>query len=134
MPVIVANIRDTATETDHGALHDASCRCGHHDHSEEAEARLAPVTHLEVPTLGALLKTLVARGLSTVLVEGGATVASAFLAQDLVDRIILYVSDTIVGDGGLESPLTPSDMPASFTFLGSAPVGPDRRYEYERSA
>ncbi|MDP9839034.1 diaminohydroxyphosphoribosylaminopyrimidine deaminase/5-amino-6-(5-phosphoribosylamino)uracil reductase [Neorhizobium huautlense] len=134
VPVIVANIRDMANETGHEPVHDASCRCGHHDHSEEAKARLTPINHLEVSNLGALLKTLATRGLSTLLVEGGATVASAFLAQDLVDRIVLYVSDTIVGEGGLESPLTPSDIPASFTFLGSATVGADRRYEYERSA
>lgn len=134
VPVVVANIRDTATEMGHGAPHDASCRCGHHDHSDEVEARLAPITHLDASTLSALLKTLATRGMSTLLVEGGATVASAFLAQNLVDRILLYVSDTVVGDGGLESPLTPSDIPAEYILVDSAPVGSDRRYEYERSA
>ncbi len=70
VPVIVANIRNTAAETDHGALHDAFCRCGHHNHSEEAEARLAPITHLEVPTLGGLLKTLATRGISICHIKG----------------------------------------------------------------
>ncbi|WP_132273719.1 bifunctional diaminohydroxyphosphoribosylaminopyrimidine deaminase/5-amino-6-(5-phosphoribosylamino)uracil reductase RibD [Neorhizobium sp. BT27B] len=95
---------------------------------------MAPITHLHAATLTSLLQTLATRGISTLLVEGGATVASAFLAENLVDRIVLYVSDTIVGEGGLESPLTPSDIPASFMSLGSAPVGADRRFEYERSA
>ncbi len=92
------------------------------------------IDHLHAPTLDALLKALATRGISTLLVEGGATVASAFLAQNLVDRIVLYESDTIIGAGGLESPLTPSDIPAEYILVGSAPVGPDRRYEYERSA
>ncbi|MGI2033708.1 bifunctional diaminohydroxyphosphoribosylaminopyrimidine deaminase/5-amino-6-(5-phosphoribosylamino)uracil reductase RibD [Rhizobium panacihumi] len=134
VPVIVAKIGGTASETAGHSAPDASCRCGNHGHAAEAEAQRSPLTHLEASTLKALLETLATRGISTLLVEGGATVARAFLAQDLVDRIILYVSDKVVGEGGLESPLTPSDIPASFTLLGSAPVGPDRAYEYERSA
>lgn len=101
-------------------------------------SELAPmgtaITHLQATALTSLLQTLATRGISTLLVEGGATVASAFLAENLVDRIVLYLSNTIVGDGGLESPLTPSDIPASFLSVGSAPVGADRRFEYERSA
>ncbi|MEB2843991.1 bifunctional diaminohydroxyphosphoribosylaminopyrimidine deaminase/5-amino-6-(5-phosphoribosylamino)uracil reductase RibD [Rhizobiales bacterium RZME27] len=132
VPVIVAAIGAGVAETDSVPTGDAPCRCGQHDHAEEA--RQTAITHINSPTLEALLKRLATRGISTLLVEGGATVASAFLAQDLVDRIILYVSDKVVGEGGLESPLTPSDIPPSFTLLGSAPVGPDRVYEYERSA
>lgn len=135
VPVIVAAIGDGVEEIGNvpADADDASCRCGHHHHAAE-EAQSASITHLHAPSLQALLKTLAKRGMSTLLVEGGATVASAFLAQGLVDRIILYVSDKVIGEGGLESPLRPSDIPASFTFLGSATVGADRRYEYERSA
>lgn len=94
----------------------------------------AGVEILHAATLLDLLHTLATRGISTLLVEGGATVVKAFLDAGLVDGIILFTSPTIVGEGGLESPLTPSDIPADFTLVGNAPFGRDRAYEYERSA
>ncbi len=133
VPVVLVSIGETAAETDDVHAHEASCRCGQHDHSAAVETPQAPVTHLKSATLEALLKTLATRGISTLLVEGGATIASAFLDANLVDRIVLYQSDKVIGAGGLESPLTPSDIPDEYILVGSAPVGPDRRFEFERS-
>jgi diaminohydroxyphosphoribosylaminopyrimidine deaminase/5-amino-6-(5-phosphoribosylamino)uracil reductase len=89
---------------------------------------------IETSSLDILLAIFAARGISSLLVEGGATVARAFLDAGLVDRIMLFAGPTIVGEGGLESPMTPSDIPQEFTLVGSAPFGRDRAYEYERSA
>ncbi|MBC7279974.1 bifunctional diaminohydroxyphosphoribosylaminopyrimidine deaminase/5-amino-6-(5-phosphoribosylamino)uracil reductase RibD [Hoeflea sp.] len=80
-----------------------------------------------------LLEDLAARGLSTVLVEGGADVARAFLAEDLVDRIVLVEGERgIVGDA-VDAPVTRSTMPAAFRQVLSMTYGPDTMFEYERA-
>lgn len=48
-----------------------------------------------------VLRGLADRGLTTVLVEGGARVARAFAEADLVDEAILYRSPTVVGQGAV---------------------------------
>ncbi|MGE7369881.1 bifunctional diaminohydroxyphosphoribosylaminopyrimidine deaminase/5-amino-6-(5-phosphoribosylamino)uracil reductase RibD [Neorhizobium sp. NPDC001467] len=133
-PVIVASTGGTPDGAKDAAIPPASCSCRQQDHAGETNRLTAPITRLSADGLGTLLQTLAGMGISSLLVEGGATVAAAFLAEGLIDRIVLYVGDRVIGNGGLESPLTPSDMPASFTFLGTAAVGADRRHDYERSA
>ncbi|GAB1693028.1 bifunctional diaminohydroxyphosphoribosylaminopyrimidine deaminase/5-amino-6-(5-phosphoribosylamino)uracil reductase RibD [Krasilnikovia sp. M28-CT-15] len=49
--------------------------------------------------LSALLTTLYARGVRAVLLEGGPTLAGAFLAAGLVDRVIGYVAPKLLGAG-----------------------------------
>jgi diaminohydroxyphosphoribosylaminopyrimidine deaminase/5-amino-6-(5-phosphoribosylamino)uracil reductase len=49
--------------------------------------------------LHALLAELYARGVRSVLLEGGPTLAGAFLAADLVDRVIGYVAPKLLGAG-----------------------------------
>jgi diaminohydroxyphosphoribosylaminopyrimidine deaminase / 5-amino-6-(5-phosphoribosylamino)uracil reductase len=51
--------------------------------------------------LGALLDALGARGVRTVLLEGGPTLAGSFLAAGLVDRVIAYLAPVLIGGGGL---------------------------------
>ena len=92
----------------------------------------AGVEILEAPDLRTLLTTLAARGMSSLLVEGGAVTASAFLDAGLVDRILLFQSPEAIGEGGLESPLTPSDMPSAFRLVGEGVYGRDRAFDYER--
>ncbi len=46
-----------------------------------------------------LLKQLASRGILSVLVEGGPTVATAFLKQRLVDRVVHFISPSYLGDG-----------------------------------
>ncbi|UHS56799.1 bifunctional diaminohydroxyphosphoribosylaminopyrimidine deaminase/5-amino-6-(5-phosphoribosylamino)uracil reductase RibD [Agrobacterium vaccinii] len=87
---------------------------------------------LETETLQSLLTLLSNRGISELLVEGGAHVAKSFLEAGLVDRILLFESPMIVGAGGLESPVKRSDIPEEFTFVGETAYGPDRCFEFER--
>jgi diaminohydroxyphosphoribosylaminopyrimidine deaminase/5-amino-6-(5-phosphoribosylamino)uracil reductase len=47
--------------------------------------------------LGEVLDDLGQRGFLEVLVEGGATVAHAFLAAGVVDRYVLYLAPALVG-------------------------------------
>ncbi len=88
---------------------------------------------MDATELDILLAILAVRGMSSLLVEGGATVASAFLEANLVDRILLFQGTGLVGEGGLESPLTPSDMPPGFKLVREESFGPDRCFEYERN-
>jgi diaminohydroxyphosphoribosylaminopyrimidine deaminase/5-amino-6-(5-phosphoribosylamino)uracil reductase len=49
--------------------------------------------------LPALLALLRERGIVSALLEGGPTLAAAFLRQDLVDRVVGYVAPTLLGAG-----------------------------------
>ncbi|MBB4142528.1 bifunctional diaminohydroxyphosphoribosylaminopyrimidine deaminase/5-amino-6-(5-phosphoribosylamino)uracil reductase RibD [Rhizobium rhizoryzae] len=92
----------------------------------------AGVEILDVPDLPTLLTLLADRGLSSVLVEGGATVAKAFLDAGLVDRIVLFEGPSAIGEGGIESPLTHDDIPQDYKPVRRLNFGPDQCCEYER--
>lgn len=47
------------------------------------------------------LKRLAAEGVQTLLLEGGATLASAFLRADLVDKVLFFVAPVLHGSGSL---------------------------------
>ncbi|WP_237605497.1 MULTISPECIES: bifunctional diaminohydroxyphosphoribosylaminopyrimidine deaminase/5-amino-6-(5-phosphoribosylamino)uracil reductase RibD [Salinicoccus] len=49
-------------------------------------------------TLDAILADLYAEGISSLFVEGGATVLTSFIKQQLYDRILLYVAPKIFGE------------------------------------
>ncbi|SCB60092.1 diaminohydroxyphosphoribosylaminopyrimidine deaminase [Rhizobium aethiopicum] len=83
--------------------------------------------HLEV-----LLPALATRGISSLLVEGGAKTARLFLEAGLVDRIQLYQAPVVIGQGGIESPLQATDIPSGFAHRGTSLFGADRLDEYER--
>jgi diaminohydroxyphosphoribosylaminopyrimidine deaminase/5-amino-6-(5-phosphoribosylamino)uracil reductase len=51
--------------------------------------------------LGDLLERLAARGVTSVLVEGGAEVNRSFLEAGLVDRVVLFLAPKVVGGGGV---------------------------------
>jgi len=51
--------------------------------------------------LADLLDKLGQRGLTSVLVEGGAGVATSLLEARLVDRLLVFVAPLVVGEGGL---------------------------------
>ncbi len=53
------------------------------------------------PSLEPALAALGARGLTSVLVEGGQTLATALLRNRLVDALVWYGTDAIVGSDGL---------------------------------
>jgi diaminohydroxyphosphoribosylaminopyrimidine deaminase/5-amino-6-(5-phosphoribosylamino)uracil reductase len=69
------------------------------------------------------LRALAAEGVQSLLLEGGPTLAAAFLAADLVDKLLVFVAPVVVGAGpGLVAAL-PS--PRALTRLASRPVGED---------
>ena len=47
--------------------------------------------------LGALLEALRARGVRSVLVEGGSEILASFLRERLVDRLTVFVAPTVIG-------------------------------------
>ncbi|MDH4442500.1 MAG: dihydrofolate reductase family protein, partial [Rhizobium sp.] len=87
---------------------------------------------LETTGLEHLLHALAGRGISSLMVEGGARVAADLLAQGLVDRIHLYTGTTVVGEGGIASPITRNYRPAGFALLEETSIGGDHRQILER--
>lgn len=81
---------------------------------------------------GELLEALGTRGISSLLVEGGAKTARRFLDADLVDRILLFQGSADIGEGGIESPIVKSNIPPSFMHISESQFGDDRCDEYER--
>ena len=87
--------------------------------------------------LGVVLPLLAARGISRLMVEGGAQVAASLLKQNLVDEIWLLRGPAPIGDDGVPAlhdlPLTAiTDAPA-FRLHTSATLGPDTLTIYERN-
>jgi diaminohydroxyphosphoribosylaminopyrimidine deaminase / 5-amino-6-(5-phosphoribosylamino)uracil reductase len=54
------------------------------------------------------LAALAAQGVQSLLLEGGPTLATAFLAQDLVDKLLVFVAPRLAGSG----PRILGDLPA----------------------
>lgn len=106
------------------------------DEGELAQRRdqltAAGVEILSTPDLASLLHALAERGMSELLVEGGSTVARAFLDAGLVDRILLFEGPGLIGKGGLESPLTRSNIPRDYVLVSETAYGADRSFDFER--
>ncbi len=79
-----------------------------------------------------LLQDMAANGITSLMVEGGAKVARAFLEQGLVDRILLFQSPLVIGEGGIAAPLSPHHMPDEFRLVAEEQFGPDRALHYEK--
>jgi diaminohydroxyphosphoribosylaminopyrimidine deaminase/5-amino-6-(5-phosphoribosylamino)uracil reductase len=90
--------------------------------------------HQDPADLPALLKTLGGRGISSLLVEGGAATARSFLDAGLVDRVLLFQSPMTIGPGGIESPVKNTDIQKSFTHISTTGYGADRCDTFERDA
>ena len=69
------------------------------------------------------LRALAADGVQSVLLEGGPTLARAFLEAGLVDKLLLFVAPTLSGDGPLVVPGLAS--PLQLSHLTSTRVGDD---------
>lgn len=92
-----------------------------------ADGRLEPL---------AIARTLAARGLTRVMIEGGGQLAAAFLRADLVDRIAWFTAPKILGAEGLPAigalPISVvSDAPA-FVPEAAERAGEDTRLELRR--
>jgi diaminohydroxyphosphoribosylaminopyrimidine deaminase/5-amino-6-(5-phosphoribosylamino)uracil reductase len=69
------------------------------------------------------LARLAAEGVQWLLLEGGPTLATAFLEHDLVDKVLVFVAPTIAGDGpALLGTLT---RPAALSRFQARAVGED---------
>ncbi|WP_331373959.1 bifunctional diaminohydroxyphosphoribosylaminopyrimidine deaminase/5-amino-6-(5-phosphoribosylamino)uracil reductase RibD [Sinorhizobium chiapasense] len=104
---------------------------------EEAAKRRAVLEAAGVEVLDAdsipdLLTALASRGISSLLVEGGARAARAFLDADLVDRILLFVGPISIGRDGIRSPFDRQSVPAGFVLRRTARYGDDIFEDYER--
>ncbi|TMC67234.1 MAG: bifunctional diaminohydroxyphosphoribosylaminopyrimidine deaminase/5-amino-6-(5-phosphoribosylamino)uracil reductase RibD [Chloroflexi bacterium] len=78
---------------------------------------------LRTGPLGDELRKLAQEGVQTLLLEGGATLASSFFAADLVDKLLLFVAPTLAGAG----PTVVASLPAPVKLrrLRSEQVGGD---------
>lgn len=108
-----------------------------------AEARKAELAALGVRFLATdvfdrrialpeLMDDLAAQGMSTVFVEGGADTARAFLADDLVDRIVLFRSPVTIGGDGIAAPVDELSIPAGFRLTREDRFGEDMCREWVR--
>ncbi|WVT74423.1 bifunctional diaminohydroxyphosphoribosylaminopyrimidine deaminase/5-amino-6-(5-phosphoribosylamino)uracil reductase RibD [Sinorhizobium chiapasense] len=121
VPVIVVS-SDGSGETDADAGRAA----------RKAALEAAGVEVLEAGSIADLLAALASRGLSSLMVEGGAVAARAFLDADLVDRIQLYTGPGTIGENGIASPFDRKSVPAGFRRVAEARYGDDLFEEYER--
>jgi diaminohydroxyphosphoribosylaminopyrimidine deaminase/5-amino-6-(5-phosphoribosylamino)uracil reductase len=86
------------------------------------------------PALRAILGVLAGRGCTRVLVEGGATVISAFLREGYADRLELFTAPVTLGEaaGGQIPGL--DDVRSNFTRTDERVLGPDLLESYAASA
>jgi diaminohydroxyphosphoribosylaminopyrimidine deaminase / 5-amino-6-(5-phosphoribosylamino)uracil reductase len=77
--------------------------------------------------LAGVLKLLAGRGITRLMVEGGPTVAAAFVAADLVDEAALFRSRKTIGPDGVDAleGMRIEAMTGRLTALGREPVGED---------
>jgi diaminohydroxyphosphoribosylaminopyrimidine deaminase/5-amino-6-(5-phosphoribosylamino)uracil reductase len=73
------------------------------------------------------LEALAAEGVQSLLLEGGPTLATAFFAEDLVDKLLLFVAPTLSGRG--PHVLAELAAPVALTTLSARQVGADMLLE-----
>lgn len=85
----------------------------------------------------AALAALADRGVTSVMVEGGADVAASLIAADLVDEIALFSGEVVVGPGGVPLPegVEAAIAPANRRFIPieRRAVGLDRLTRFVRA-
>ena len=98
--------------------------------------RIAP-TAASGLDLVAVLHALAEKGITRLMVEGGAKVASSFVAADLADEVWLLRGPKAIGADGIAAldalPLTAITQSPRFAVRASESVGPDTLTIYERS-
>jgi diaminohydroxyphosphoribosylaminopyrimidine deaminase / 5-amino-6-(5-phosphoribosylamino)uracil reductase len=78
---------------------------------------------LRTGSLASELEALAGEGVQSLLLEGGPTLAAAFLSEDLVDKLLVFVAPTLSGEGPtlLEGAVSPRRL----THLEAKLVGED---------
>ncbi|MBP2234965.1 diaminohydroxyphosphoribosylaminopyrimidine deaminase/5-amino-6-(5-phosphoribosylamino)uracil reductase [Sinorhizobium kostiense] len=97
-----------------------------------AALEAAGVEVLSTDTIADLVTALASRGISSLLVEGGARAARDFLDAGLVDRIMLFTGPAAIGEYGIEAPFERKSVPAGFALRRTARYGDDIFEDYER--
>jgi diaminohydroxyphosphoribosylaminopyrimidine deaminase/5-amino-6-(5-phosphoribosylamino)uracil reductase len=92
----------------------------------------AGVEIVEADGLPDLLRLLAMRGWSSLMVEGGARVAEAFLKAGLIDRIWLFEGPGTIGDDGVLSPIGLARKPDGFQLVSGEVIGKDHLAVFER--
>lgn len=86
--------------------------------------------------LVAVMKELMARGISRLMVEGGSKIAAAFVSADLADEVWLFRSPKTIGSDGVDAlggmALTTITASPRFRLHASDTLGPDTLSIYER--
>ena len=83
--------------------------------------------------LDAVLGELSVRGIQSVLIEGGARIATSFLEAGLVERFHEFVGSVEFGSGALAGPSnTPANRPEGWRLVLTTAVGDDRYRMWER--
>jgi diaminohydroxyphosphoribosylaminopyrimidine deaminase/5-amino-6-(5-phosphoribosylamino)uracil reductase len=102
----------------------------------EAPQSAAPRTYRGFDLL-AVLHLLAERGITRLMVEGGPTVAAAFLRSDLIDEAALLRSQIAIGPGGIDAlegmPLAALAVSPKLRSVGVETVGEDTIETFERA-
>ncbi|UNK69931.1 bifunctional diaminohydroxyphosphoribosylaminopyrimidine deaminase/5-amino-6-(5-phosphoribosylamino)uracil reductase RibD [Microbacterium sp. H1-D42] len=95
---------------------------GQRETPSDAAVRQHPITPLFYDTrdLTAVLADLGARGVQRVFVEGGPTLASAFIAAGFADTVLAYIAPVLLGGNRL-----------ALTDIGVATIGDARRLQID---
>jgi len=87
--------------------------------------------------IAAVLRLLAERGITRLMVEGGPTVASAFLAADLVDEAVLLRGPNPIGPDGIDAleamPFTALTNSPALRSRGIETIGEDTVETFERA-
>ena len=107
-----------------------------------AELAAQGITVLRAPSidarldLGAVLRMLAERGITRLMVEGGPTLAAAFLRADLIDEAVLLQSPTEAGTDAIDAleglPLTALTRSPSLASVSCTAIGVDMCEIFER--
>ena len=93
-----------------------------------AEVGAGPGGRVDLP---ALMAELYVRGVRAALLEGGPTLAGAFLAAGLIDQVVGYVAPKLLGDGPtalLGAGVTTIAEAVDLDFTDITQIGPDLRF------
>src|SRR5262249_19609045 len=85
--------------------------------------------------LATVLRLLAGRGITRLMVEGGPTVAAAFVAADLVDEAALFRSPKAIGADGIDAleGMRLEDLTQRLAVCGREALGDDSVEFYERA-
>jgi diaminohydroxyphosphoribosylaminopyrimidine deaminase/5-amino-6-(5-phosphoribosylamino)uracil reductase len=84
------------------------------------------------------LETLAVEGFTRILVEGGSEVASSLVSDDLVDEVIIFRADVVVGPDGVRAlggnALSAIERSPRYRAAGAGMAGNDQMRRYLRNA